>query len=344
MHQADHDYAKQQAPADDDAVEQPPAEVEEEYLDALDSHDFEEAHPQTNVNLEEMVQNYFTRADEIHQQFTNEGDKILDFDDLSSEDKEQDQSELLEELIHQAREPLFVGSRNTKLQFSIILMSLCTLYSISHHCLDEILTFLKHDVLPEQNTCPSSSYEMKTLVMKLGLSHEIIHCCDCGKTLYWKENSELTTCLHCQKSRYVEGSDTIPVRVLRFFSLIKRLQRLFRCPKLSKHMKWHSTNHSDDGKMRSVVDSEQWRFIEDKYPSFYRDVRNVRMGLSLDGVNPHSLQSSKHSIWPIMIVLYNLPPYLVTKRFFISLTMIIPGPKSPSEETIDVFLQPLVHE
>jgi len=44
------------------------------------------------------------------------------------------------------------------------------------------------------------------------------------------------------------------------------------------------------------------------------------------------------------MVLYNLPPYLVTKRFFISLTMIIPGPKSPSEHNIDVYLQPLVHE
>lgn len=96
--------------------------------------------------------------------------------------------------------------------------------------------------------------------------------------------------------------------------------------------------------MRSVVDSEQWRFIEEKYPNFNREVRNVRMGLSLDEVNLHSLQSSKHSIWPVMIVLYNLPPYLVTKHFFICLTMIIPGPKSPTEDTIDVFLQPLVHE
>ena len=56
------------------------------------------------------------------------------------------------------------------------------------------------------------------------------------------------------------------------------------------------------------------------------------------------MQSSKHSIWPVMMVLYNLPPYLVTKRFFICLTMIIPGPKSPSEDTIDVYMQPLVQE
>lgn len=68
------------------------------------------------------------------------------------------------------------------------------------------------------------------------------------------------------------------------------------------------------------------------------------MGLELDGVNPYGLQSSKHSVWPVLMVLYNLPPYLVTKRFFISLTMIIPRPKSPSEHTIDVYLKPLVHD
>lgn len=96
--------------------------------------------------------------------------------------------------------------------------------------------------------------------------------------------------------------------------------------------------------MRWVVDSEQWQFIEDNFPTFSREDKNIRMGFALDGFNPHSLQSSKHSLWPVMIVLYNLPPYLLTKRFFISLTMIILEPKFPSKDTIDVYLQPLLHE
>lgn len=216
-------------------------------------------------------------------------------------------------------------------------MSLCTLYSVSHHCLDEILTFLKYDVLHADNTCPKSSYEMKRLMLKLGLSDETIHCCQCGKTLYWKENLNLDHCPKCQNSRYIPGSSSIPTRVLRYFSVIKRLRRMFRCPELAKHLRWHRTNHSADRKMRSVVDSEQWGFIENDFPVFSRENRNIRMGLALDGVNPHSHQSSKHSIWPVMLVLYNLPPYLVTKRFFICLSMIIPGPNSPSEDTIDVY-------
>ena len=318
---------------------------EDAYLDAEDFQDFVEPPPNTDVNLDEMAGNYFARVDEIHQNFVaSDDDEIIDFDNLSEEEDESDRSTLLEALLRESIEPLFPGSRNSRLQFSVILMSLCTLFSVSHHCLDEILTFLKHDVLPADNNCPKSSYEMKAMLLKLGLSHETIHCCDCGRTLYWRENANLLECPKCNKSRYIAGSNTVPVRALRYFSLIKRLRRMFRCPELAKHMRWHSNNHSTDGKMRSVVDSEQWRFIDEHFPAFSRPDRNIRMGLALDGVNPHSLHSSKHSIWPVMIVLYNLPSYLLTKRFFISLTMIIPGPSSPSEDTIDVYLQPLVHE
>lgn len=85
-------------------------------------------------------------------------------------------------------------------------------------------------------------------------------------------------------------------------------------------------------------------FYSTTIPYLSTQARNIRIGLALDGVNSHSLQSSKHSVWPIMIVFYNLPPYLLTKRFFISLSMIILGPNSPSGDTIDVFLEPLVCE
>ena len=316
----------------------------EEFQDAEEFLDFEAAPANTEINFEELAGNYFARADEIHGEVGAEEDDTLDFEDLSSEEDEPDNAELLEALLVESTQPLYPGSTTSTLQFSVIFMSLCTLYSVSHHCVDEILMFLKQDILPTENSCPKNSYEMKRTLMKLGLSHETIHCCDCGKTLYWRENVNLQECPKCHKSRYIEGSTTVPLRVLRYFSLIKRLRRMFRCPEIARHMRWHSGNKSTDRKMRSVVDSEQWAFIDENFPSFSRSCRNIRMGLALDGVNPHSQQSSKHSVWPVMMVLYNLPPYLVTKRFFICLTMIIPGPKSPSEETIDIYLGPLVHE
>jgi len=191
-----------------------------------------------------MAQNYFARVDEIHQQISDDEDAVLDFDHGSTVEDECDDTAILEEVFQQATEPLFGGSSTSRLQFSIILMFLCTLFSVSHHCLDEILTFLKHDVLLPDNNCPKNSYEMKSLLMKLGLSHEGIHCCECGKTLYWQENAELDRCPHCRKSRYIEGSQTVSIRILRYFSLIKRFRRMFRCPAIAKHLRWYFTNQS----------------------------------------------------------------------------------------------------
>ena len=318
QHVQHDDVVGEELPADNGEL---PAEevrrVEEEdvFFDAEEVNNFQVPPPNTDIAFDEMAENYFARANEIHQQVTEEDNFVQHFEDLSSEDDDPDRTPLMEELLREAAEPLFPGSQTSRLQFSIILMSLCTLYSISHHCLDEVLTFLKYDVLPSENTCPKSSYEMKRLLLKLGLSHETIHCCECGRTLYWKENAKLDHCPKCEKSKYIAGSSSIPSRVLRYFSVIKRLRRMFRCPELAEHMRWHNANHSQDGQMRSVVDSEQWRFIEEQYHVFNGEERNVRMGPALDGVNPHILQSSKHSISPVMLVLYNLPPYLVTKRF-----------------------------
>jgi len=104
-------------------------EVEdEEFLDAQDFNDFETAPPNTNVDFETMAQNYFSRVDEIHQQIFEDEDAVLDFDDVSTEEDECDDSAILEEVFQQVTEPLFDGSSTSRMQFNIILMSLCTLF------------------------------------------------------------------------------------------------------------------------------------------------------------------------------------------------------------------------
>ncbi|GJZ77768.1 cytochrome P450 [Tanacetum coccineum] len=42
----------------------------------------------------------------------------------------------------------------------------------------------------------------------------------------------------------------------------------------------------DDGKLRHVTDSPQWRKIDNKFPEFSKEIRNVLFGLSSDGINP----------------------------------------------------------
>ena len=160
---------------------QDPVGIEEEFFDSENSFEFEEAAPNIEVNFEEMAHNYFARIDEIHGQTSQERDGVLDFFDFSSVEEDTHRTDILEDILREATEPLYEGSNSSRLHFSIILMSLCTLYSVSHHYLDEILTFVKHNVLPGNNNCPKNSYKMKALIMKLGLSHESIHYYDCGR-------------------------------------------------------------------------------------------------------------------------------------------------------------------
>ncbi len=41
---------------------------------------------------------------------------------------------------------------------------------------------------------------------------------------------------------------------------------------------------------------------------------------------------------------YNLPPWLVTKRFFVILSLIISGPENVKVANFDVYLEPMIEE
>ena len=72
--------------------------------------DFEPAPPNTDVNFEEMAQNFFAQADEIHEHVSEDEDTFLDFEELSSTDEETDDTNVIDDLLQQSREPLYDGS------------------------------------------------------------------------------------------------------------------------------------------------------------------------------------------------------------------------------------------
>ena len=60
-------------------------------------------------------------------------------------------------------------------------------------------------------------------------------------------------------------------------------------------------------------------------------------------MNPYGNLSSIHSSWPVLLVIYNLPPWLCMKRKYVMLSMMISGPKQPGND-IDVCLSPLIDD
>jgi hypothetical protein len=52
-------------------------------------------------------------------------------------------------------------------------------------------------------------------------------------------------------------------------------------------------------------------------------VRNIRFGLSTDGINSFGETDNSHSTWPITLCIYNLPSWLCMKRKFIMMPLLI---------------------
>jgi hypothetical protein len=53
---------------------------------------------------------------------------------------------------------------------------------------------------------------------------------------------------------------------------------------------------------------------------------------------------STWSTWPMMLLNYNLPPWLSTKNFFVLLALLIPVKQSVTSKVFDVYMEPLVDE
>ena len=103
-------------------------------------------------------------------------------------------------------------------------------------------------------------------------------------------------------------------KVMWYFPIIPRLKRLFATAKTTKLMRWHAEDRVNNGKLRHPADGAQWRAINHSYKrSFSNEIRNIRFGLSIDGMNPFDMVSINHSTWPVTLCIYNLPPWLCMK-------------------------------
>lgn len=190
----------------------------------------------------------------------------------------------------------------------------------------------------------ASFYEAKKTINKLGLNYTKIHTCPNDCMLYFgKDDEGLQECKKCKTSRWKDCKKKQPAKILRYFPLKPRLQRLFMCSKTAESMRLHSLEGSQDGLMRHPRDSQAWKTFDLLHPEFAADPQNVRLGLASDGFNPFGEMASTYSIWPVVLIPYNRPPWECTKQTSFILSMIIPGKQMPGND-IDVYLQPLIQE
>ncbi|XP_062165003.1 uncharacterized protein LOC133871592 [Alnus glutinosa] len=259
------------------------------------------------------------------------------------------------DLLKKAEKPLHGGTKHSKLSATVHLYNLKCMGRLSNNIFSEFLQVINQLLPACDDALPANTYEAKKYLSDIGLGYEKIPACRNDCMLFWKANQELESCTVCGESRWKDeiyldedGQPTSsrkkrPVKVLQWFPLISRLQRLFMSEHTAPHMRWHEEDRTKDGVLRHPADGEAWKSFDLLHPKFSADSRNVRLGLTSDGFNPFGNMSTSHSTWPIMLLPYNLPPWMCMKQTSFILSLIIPGPSSPGMD-IDVYLQPLIEE
>jgi len=110
----------------------------------------------------------------------------------------------------------------------------------------------------------------------------------------------------------------------------------------AKEMRCHKDRpFNEDGKMRHPTDFIAWKDFNSQYPYFSADSHNVRLGQASDDFNPFENMSNSYSVWPIILIMYNLSPWRCMKNPYFILSTLIPGLRALGNN-FDINLQPLI--
>src|SRR3954470_20981106 len=236
---------------------------------------------------------------------------------------------------------------DTRLNVTLGAMEMKAKHKWTDESFDDNMGFW-HDRLSMGNTCPTSIAEAKKVLCPLDLPHVKYHVCINDCMIYRGEDEDKTTCPVCGVSRYKRGK-IVPRKVVWYFPITSRLQRYFVDPEEAKLMTWHADRNKlkeDDPNpdpekvdmLRHPSDGSQWTALDLEYPDFGKEPMNLRLGFSADGVNLFNGQSSTHSTWPVWVCMYNLPPWKCMKKKYITMCMLVQGPKQSGTD-LNLYLQ-----
>ncbi|KAF7113327.1 hypothetical protein RHSIM_RhsimUnG0137300 [Rhododendron simsii] len=274
---------------------------------------------------------------------------ILDDDVDGLPNLERENVRNFEKLFNAAQCKAYLGCAKTVLAFVVKMLHVKVFKKLGNETFDMIMKIIK-EMLPVdreiESTIPWNIYDAKKFLRDLGLGYIPIHACKYDCALFWKENANLDNCPTCNEPRYKVNDGKgkkIPQKILRYLPLTPRLQRLYYCKKTAPDMRWHKDKRVDDEELRHPADGQEWKDFDKHFPDFAAEPRNVRLGMATDGFNPFGNMSTSYSMWPVIMVPYNLPPWKCMKEPFFFMSLLIPGPSAIGRD-IDVYLRSLVDE
>ncbi|KAI9075367.1 hypothetical protein K1719_042679 [Acacia pycnantha] len=114
---------------------------------------------------------------------------------------------------------------------------------------------------PLYQDIPTTFYEAKKIINRLGLNYEKIDACPNDCMLYWKDEARRETCKKCHTSRFRtvrrgKKQKKKSAKILKYFQLKPRLERLLMSSKTTGHIRWHQVDKNEDEKIRYPRDVE----------------------------------------------------------------------------------------
>lgn len=86
-----------------------------------------------------------------------------------------------------------------------------------------------------------------------------------------------------------------------------------------------------------LADFEAWKNFHMRYPECCKKSRNVRLGLASDDFNPFFMMSSTYDCWHVVLIPYNLPPWMCLKKSSLMLSTLIHGPSSKGITLMSIY-------
>jgi hypothetical protein len=192
-------------------------------------------------------------------------------------------------------------------------------HHLSTNCIDDIIDLLKSLRVP--NT-PSSWYKVKRLLTdSKPISSEYSICSVCEKSMTNKAH-----CSHCSTDH------SSRLQSFHIFSVTDQLQNI-----LLNGCNLDLLYQNNSLSMRDMRDGSFFGSIRAQNPNAI-----LTLTMNIDGVQMS--KGSQSSIWPILLVVNELPPTIRFDIENIVLAGVWPGPSKPTRDQIKLLYRPLIDE
>lgn len=245
--------------------------------------------------------------------------------------------------------PIYEGSNETVRDVINKYLNIFIEKHLSKAALSEILYATK-TTLPSPNLLPDSYQRMRSLI-----SHELIqirktHACINDCILFQGVHERLEQCPKCGADRY-KSVDALgrkySHRTYSYCSLKEHLEKLFGCSNIAQVIQ--SLGGGTLIVQNIVCDMTDTNMWAEWTENNGDNSSKVILGLNTDGVNPYSSQGIKYSLWPLILVIMNIPKHHRNKDHAMILAGVVPSRKPRQhggglEPNLDPYVNVIVDE